>query len=100
MAKIIGLKEKQAALKDIQQALRSLAPLNEFIEANNTSSEYTISFEAHKATLKCEDKAKINELVLAHKKIIVDRILALSKANDIELDDEDLAVMGKSSAQS
>ena len=94
MAQIIGLKEKQAALKDIQQHLRSLSPLNEFIMADNQEGEYTISFSSHKATLKCEDKKKIDELVLAHKKIIVDQIMALAKTHGIELDDDDLTSIG------
>ena len=94
MAKIIGLKEKQAALKDIQQSLRSLAPLDAFVENENASTEYTISFDAHKATLKCDDKKKIDELVLAYKKTIVDHILTLAHDNQIELDEEDRQLMG------
>ena len=79
MARIIGLKEKQNALKDIQQSLRSLAPLNSFIAADNPENEYVISFDTHKATLKCDEKEKINELVRAYKKVIVDHIEELAK---------------------
>ena len=93
MAKIIGLKEKQTALKDIQQSLRSLAPLNAFIDASNETGEYTISFDAHKATLQCGDKKKIDDLVLAHKKAIVAEIKRLAEKYEIEFDDEDLALM-------
>lgn len=93
MASIIGLKEKQAALKDIQLFLRSLAPLNAFIAAENPQNEYVVTFDTHKATLKCEDKEKINDLVRAHKKVVVDRIEDMAKKYDIELDEEDRALM-------
>lgn len=93
MAKIIGLKEKQAALKNIQFSLRSLAPLNAFIKEANPTNEYTICFDTHKATLTCDDKEKINELVRAYKKTIVDYINNQAQNYEIELDDDDRALM-------
>lgn len=44
MARIIGLKEKQLALADINHKLKSLIPINEFINETNPSGLYTISF--------------------------------------------------------
>jgi hypothetical protein len=93
MAKIIGLKEKQEALKNIQQYLRSIAPLNAFIANANPENEYTISFGNHKAILKCDDKNKINELVRAYKMTIVTNIRDLAKKYEIELDEQDIALM-------
>lgn len=44
MARIIGLKEKQVALSEINQKLKSLIPINEFLNEPNPSGFYTISF--------------------------------------------------------
>lgn len=48
MAKIIGLKEKQLALTDINHKLKSLIPINEFLNEINPSGLYTISFTKNK----------------------------------------------------
>ena len=44
MARIIGLKEKQLALAEINQKIKSLIPINAFLNETNTSGLYTISF--------------------------------------------------------
>lgn len=44
MAKIMGLKEKQLALANINHKLKSLIPINEFLNETNPSGLYTISF--------------------------------------------------------
>lgn len=44
MARIIGLKEKQLALAEINQKLKSLIPINEFLSEPNPSGLYTIAF--------------------------------------------------------
>lgn len=49
MARIIGLKEKQLALAEINQKLKSLIPINEFLNEINDSGLYTISFTKTKA---------------------------------------------------
>ena len=48
MARIIGLKEKQLALTEINQKLKSLIPINEFLNEINESGLYTISFTKNK----------------------------------------------------
>jgi len=64
MARIIGLKEKQLALADINHKLKSLIPINDFLNEINASGLYTISFIKNKPqveenTTAIEDKEKI-----------------------------------------
>ena len=94
MAKIIGLKERQEALTEIQLSLKSLLPLNSFLEDDNPTHEYVISFASHKAKIKSKEKEKINALVEEYKKSIVSEILNLAESYEIELDDEEYALMG------
>lgn len=55
MARIIGLKEKQLALADISRKLKQLIPLNYFLQENNPSGLYTISFTKTKPHEETED---------------------------------------------
>ena len=86
MAQIIGLKEKQLALKDINQKIKSLEPVNEFLKAENPSGVYTISFGTHKSSLLCEDADAIKAFVYAYKKNLVDAIRAKAQEYSIEFD--------------
>ena len=99
MARIIGLKEKQGALKDIQAYLRTLSSLNSFIVAPNPTEEYIISFDTHKVSFTCSDKSKIDALILAFKETIVKNITSLAQKYEIELDDDDRALMQIVSAE-
>lgn len=64
MARIIGLKEKQVALAEINQKLKSLIPINEFLNEKNDSGLYTISFTKTKPKIQdnntdIEDKENV-----------------------------------------
>lgn len=89
MAKIIGLKEKQLALKQITHKIKSLEPINDFLNAINETGIYTISFDSHKSSLLCKDAAAIKALVLAYKKELVDEIRAQAEKYSIEFDEEE-----------
>lgn len=60
MARIIGLKEKQLALTDINNKLKSLIPINEFLNEINPSGIYTISFTKSNSQVQ-ENNADVNE---------------------------------------
>lgn len=89
MARIIGLKEKQLALKEINQKLRDLKPVNEFLEASNPDGVYTISFGEHKTQLLCKDQETIQALVFAYKKDMVSKIREQAERFSIEFDEEE-----------
>lgn len=87
MAKIIGLKEKQLALKDITQKLKLLEPINAFLAAENPSGLYTISFDSFKSTLLCKDPEAIKAYVVAYKKELVNEIRTQAENYSIEFDE-------------
>ena len=93
MAKIIGLKEKQLALKEINQKLKSLEPVNEFLHAENPSGLYTISFDSFKSTLLCTDPQTIKNLVNAYKKELVNDIRAKATEFSIEFEEDEEAML-------
>ena len=91
MAKIIGLKEKQLALKEINHKLKCLEPINEFLNAQNSSGVYTISFDSFKSFLLCKDEETIKNLVLAYKKELVAEIRSEADKFSIEFDEAEEA---------
>lgn len=96
MAQITGLLEKQRALSDIERKIKSLEPLNRFLQSENPDNEYAISFGNIKKTpLLCKDKNILNELVQAYKEPIVKEINELATAYSITLDEDDLKAMNE-----
>lgn len=94
MAQIIGLKEKQLALAEINGKLNSLKQINEFLTANNPSGKYTISFDnKHRISLFCHDGEAINAIVRAYKEQLVAEIRAEAQKYSIGFEDEDEALM-------
>ena len=97
MAKIIGLKEKQQALKDINRKINSLQPVNEFlnadISAENPSGLYTLSFGEYKTTLLCKDANAIKALVSAYKLELVKDIKGQAEMFSIEFDPDEEAAL-------
>ena len=95
MAQIIGLKEKQEALAEIQSKIRSLETLNKFLQAENPSHEYVVSFAKTKAPIFCEEKETIDALVKAYKEKVVEEINKKSAEFSICLDEEDNKIMNE-----
>lgn len=89
MAKIIGLKEKQLALKQIEQKIRTLGPINEFLAADNPSGIYTVSFGAFKSPLLCPDQVAIRKLVSDYKSKLVREIRAQAEQYSIEFEEDE-----------
>lgn len=89
MAQIIGLKEKQLALKEINSKLKALKPVNDFLGAENTSGRYTISFGDFKTNLLCNDNDTIKALVFAYKKELVTEIRDQAEKYSIEFDEDE-----------
>lgn len=93
MAKLKGLKERQLALKDINSKLKLLVPVNEFLNAENPSGIYTVSFDGYRASLLCKDGEAIRELVLNYKKELVSEIRDLAVQHSIEFEAEEEAML-------
>lgn len=89
MANIIGLKEKQLALKEINRKLKSLQPINDFLDATNSNGLYNISFGEFEAKLVCKDSDTIKALVFAYKKELVNEIREQAKKHSIEFDEDE-----------
>lgn len=94
MANIIGLKEKQLALKEITRKLKTLVPINEFLSAKNPTGVYTISFGEFQSKLLCEDAETIRSCVFAYKKKVVDEIREQATKFSIEFDEEEEKLLG------
>lgn len=89
MANIIGIKEKQLAVKEINRKLKTLKPINDFLAAENPSGIYTISFDNYESNLLCKDGDAIKALVFAFKKELVAELREQAEKFSIEFDDED-----------
>ena len=96
MAQITGLKERQAALAQIEAKLKSLKPLNVFLKTKNETNEYAVKFDKIKVDIYCENKTVLDELVQASKKKIADEIRELAEKYSITLDEEELKAMNES----
>lgn len=89
MANIIGLKEKQLALKEINRKLKALKPVNDFLDAENPDGVYKISFDRFESHLLCKDSDTIKAFVFEYKKEMVTEIRELAKKYSIEFDEEE-----------
>lgn len=93
MAQIRGIKDMQLALKDIEKQLKTVKTINQFLETQNDSGMYTLSFGNYSTPLICKDTEKIQELVISSKQHLVAQIRATAEANRIELDEDDEALL-------
>lgn len=105
MAKILGLKEQQKALREINSTLKEFEPINEFLKIQNPSDEYTISFKDEngktiQTKLLCDDKEPINILVKAYKENLVQSIKQKAAQYNIGLEEEELALISGESHSS
>ena len=99
MAKILGQDDQQRALKEIRAALKSLVPVNEFLDGHNPEGTYHISFsdsegKRFSAELYSESKGEIDALVRNYKERVKTHILELARNNRIVLDPEDNDILG------
>ena len=99
MAKIMNQAEQQKALKSIQRSLKDLISTNNFLDGENATGSYTISYvapggEHHSSEAFSLDKKAVNELVLAYKKKVVDETVKLAHDYHIELEDADFEIFG------
>lgn len=93
MAKIIGLKEKQLALKQIEQKMKALGPINEFLDAENPTGVYTLSFASFKTPVLCRDSNIIKQLVLAYKNELVSELKTQAEQYSIEFEESEEALL-------
>lgn len=89
MPQLIGLKERQLGLSEIESKLRILSSVKDFLEKENPSGLYTLSFDKQRIKLFCPNREIINGLVDAYRKTLVDEIRALASQHSIEFNEED-----------
>ncbi len=91
MPKIIGQAEQQQALKEITAMLKEVVAVNQFLNSQNESGKYTISFadtnnQKHSCTLFSSDKEDVDLLVLNYKDRLKEKIQSLTEEFRIALD--------------
>lgn len=99
MPQIIGAAEQRAALHKISAALKKVEGMNVFLDAENPTGEYTISFKnAEGKTISAPaistDKADVNSLIQNYKDSIVREMTQLAEKNRIWLDEQDKRTFG------
>lgn len=94
MPQLIGLKERQLGLAEIETKLKTLASVRDFLEKENPAGVYTLSFDKQRIKLHCPDRGPINALVEAYKKSLVAEIRELADKNAVEFNEEDEALLG------
>lgn len=98
MAQIMNQEEQNKALKNINESIRSLKKINEFLTAANPSGVYALSFKdqegkKHIAEIRVDEKSNIASLVMGFKEKENARIKALAESTLISLDPEDHEIM-------
>jgi len=98
MANIIGLPEREKALREIQTILKELAITNKFLEMHNASGSYTISFKDEEGKKHSTDltasREEIAALLMRYKNERKEYILQLAREHRIGLDPEDNEILG------
>jgi len=99
MPKIIGHAEQLQAVKDIKAALKDTKILNEFLETDNPTGKYTISCKGPTGqqittTIEIPDKEILNNLILAYKQKVGEKVLQIAQNNRIELEEDERTVFG------
>lgn len=98
MAKILDQEQQKKALDNINESIRSMKKINNFLAASNPAHEYALSFKdgegkKHVAEIHLENNSALADLLMNFKKSEKERIVALAAANRIELDPEDHDIM-------
>ena len=98
MPKIIGQAEQQAAFKEIGSLLKGLEKTNQFLDKENPSGQFTISFTTedgtkYSAIALAEHKSVVDNLVLNNKAAVRKRVEELAKEHRIGLDIDDKLVL-------
>lgn len=99
MARIYGLEEQQAALREVKAALRDVTDTNMFLDASNHSKKFLISFVAedgskYRAFAYTENKEDLDHLVSHQKHLLANHIKRLAEKNRIVLDPEEKVAFG------
>ena len=99
MAKILNQKEQQIALKNVNNMIKDLAKVNEFLAAANSDGIYSIEFTDESNTrfsapLLCTNKEEVNRFVQAYKDQKSQEILQLVEEFHLALDDQDKEILG------
>lgn len=93
MAQIMGLKERQLALSEINSKLNALKQINDFLTAENPSGKYTISFDKHRIAIFSPDGEAVNALISTYRNQLINELREQAKKYSIEFEDEDEALM-------
>lgn len=98
MAKILDQEQQKKALDNINESIKAMKKINEFLQAANPSGNYTLSFKdaddkKRIAEIHMADNAGIVSLLVGFKQKEKERIAALAEENRIELDPEDHDIM-------
>lgn len=99
MPRIIGRAEQDEAVKKIKAALKELGVTKEFLEADNPTGEFTISFKGdakhtYSTTIYAEDKSVVDELAKAYRERVAKDMMDLAANNRIELDPDEKEILG------
>ena len=99
MPQIIGADEQRAALHTISAALKKVEVMNIFLNTENPTGEYTISFKnAEGKTISAPAistaKADVDILIQNYKDSIVHEMTQLAEKNRIWLDEQDKRTFG------
>lgn len=99
MPKIIGMDERQQALKEITNKLKDVSAINDFLKTSNETGEYTILFtdsngKKVRADIHCDSKEDVNLLVEEYKQNIKHKIIELAQAQQIGFDDDEKELLG------
>jgi len=103
MANIIGLQQRQEALRDIQNVIKEVAVANAFVAASNPSGAYSIGFtdeagKKHKIDL-TGYKEDLDALIKRDKEAKKGYVLNLAQQHRIALDPEDNEILGIENAE-
>ncbi len=118
MAKLLGVKEREEALKKTNELINTLKATNIFLNTENPNKIYEISFEvpskedpaeleaegkkknkkskAHivSASALTENKGEIERFVHTYKQHVINEILGLSEKYEIDFDDYEKELLG------
>lgn len=89
MAQLIGLKERQLGLVEIESKMKTLISVKDFLEKENPTGMYTISFEKQRIKLHCPDRQNINALVEGYKQSLINEIRALASKHSVEFEEDE-----------
>lgn len=99
MARIIGQKEQQAALKKIKNLRKDIENANEFLEKTNDNSTFSFSFTDEEGSTCTSNalvvnKAEVDKFVREYKNNVVDYVIKLSQEHRLEFELDEKLVFG------